>query len=371
MNLLFKLAQPALFSLDAEKAHGLTIAGLKAGIHPRFDGARDPRLAVTIGGTETGLVFPNPLGMAAGFDKHCEVPNALHALGFGHAEIGTVTPQPQPGNPKPRAFRLPRVKGVINRYGFNSDGHTVIRARLASLRANEITSPIGVNLGANKSSEDFAADYVTGLEAFAGLADYFTVNISSPNTPGLRSLQGQAPLSDLLNRVDAARPEANTKGGARPPVFLKIAPDLNEDELDDIATALLASQIDGLIVSNTTLSRAGTQGCVHRDQAGGLSGRPLFERSTIMLARMRKRLPTAFPLIGVGGISSAADALAKVEAGASLVQVYTGLVYEGPGLVKDILSAMSHHLDQTGADRITDLVGTKTDAWAGRAIPEA
>ncbi|MEO0548248.1 MAG: quinone-dependent dihydroorotate dehydrogenase [Pseudomonadota bacterium] len=371
MNLLFKLAQPALFSLDAEKAHGLTIAGLKAGIHPRFDGTRDPRLAVTIGDPKTGLTFPNPLGMAAGFDKHCEVPHALHALGFGHAEIGTVTPLPQPGNPKPRAFRLPRVKGVINRYGFNSDGHTVVRARLASLRANTITSPVGVNLGANKTSEDFAADYVTGLEAFAGLADYFTVNISSPNTPGLRSLQGQAPLTDLLNRVDAARPAANTLSDARPPVFLKIAPDLDAGEMDDIATALMASQLDGLIVSNTTLSRGGTQGSVHRDQAGGLSGRPLFERSTIMLARMRRRLPAAFPIIGVGGVSSAADALVKVEAGASLVQVYTGLVYEGPGLVKDILKGMSRHLDRTGANSIIDLVGTKTEAWANRSIPEA
>jgi len=364
MNLLFKLAQPALFSLDAERAHAVTIAGLKAGIHPRCNGGGDDRLAVTI----AGLTFPNPLGMAAGFDKHCEVPSALHALGFGHAEIGTVTPLPQPGNAKPRAFRLPRVKGVINRYGFNSDGHAVVRKRLAQLRAQGLAAPVGVNLGANKTSEDFAADYVKGLASFAGLADYFTVNISSPNTPGLRSLQGQAPLTDLLNRVDAARPPANQGSDHRPPVFLKVAPDLEDSELDDIAAALLASQIDALIVSNTTLSRAGTAGSVHANQEGGLSGKPLFERSTIILARMRTRLPKAFPLIGVGGISSAADALAKVEAGASLVQLYTGLIYEGPGLVQDILSGMSRHLDRTGQSSLGELVGSKTDAWAARAL---
>ncbi|MEL6966111.1 MAG: quinone-dependent dihydroorotate dehydrogenase [Pseudomonadota bacterium] len=366
--MLFKLAQPLLFGLDAERAHTLTLAGLKTGLAPRFAPAQDTRLAVAL----AGLSFPNPLGMAAGFDKDGEVPLALINMGFGHAELGTVTPRPQPGNPRPRVFRLPKNRGVINRYGFNSQGHAAVVARLQREVQPHRSGPqarglVGVNLGANKDSEDFAADYVLGLKAFEGLADYFTINVSSPNTPGLRALQGKEPLLDLLKRVNDARPQP-VGSNLRPPVFLKIAPDLSDEDMDTIAAALGASETDGLIVSNTTLSRSGTQGSAHANQAGGLSGAPLFERSTIVLARMRQRLPDTFPLIGVGGVASAEQAMAKIEAGASLVQVYTGLIYEGPGLVGSILRGMGQALDRTGVAQITDLVGTQRDAWASKAL---
>ena len=250
MGLLFdKIARKALFSLDAETAHGLSIKALQSGLHPRCDNARHTSLSVGL----AGLTFPNPLGMAAGYDKGADVPDALLAMGFGHAEIGTVTPLPQPGNPRPRVFRILEERGVINRLGFNSEGHEAVAERLKARRDSGKTGLVGVNLGANKDSEDFAADYVKGIKAFAGLARYFTINISSPNTPGLRALQGADPLSDLLRRVSEAREELDD----RVPVFLKIAPDLEASEMDAIADALQASDFDALIVSNTTLSRKG------------------------------------------------------------------------------------------------------------------
>lgn len=357
-NFYKTFARPALFSVDAERAHGLSLASLKAGLHPRVDRSVDGRLAISL----AGIDFPNPLGMAAGYDKNAQVPNALAALGFGHVEVGTVTPLPQPGNAKPRVFRLVKDRGVINRLGFNSGGHAVA---LENLKKHEGDAIVGVNLGANKTSEDFAADYVAGITFFASVARYFTVNISSPNTPGLRGLQERDPLSDLVSRVADARDSAVENTGRTLPLFLKIAPDLEEGAMDDIARVVGASRFDGMIVSNTTLSRAGLRSS-HRDQVGGLSGRPLFERSTIVLAKMAQRLGSAFPMIGVGGVENAATAFEKIRAGAHLVQLYTGLIYQGPVLPGDILRGLTELLDQEKLASIDKARGTATQEWAAR-----
>lgn len=357
-NLYKSLGRSALFTLDAERAHGLSLAALGAGLHPHHDPAADPRLAVRV----AGLDFPNPLGMAAGYDKNAEVPNALSALGFGHAEVGTVTPKPQKGNPKPRIFRLVKDRAIINRLGFNSGGHAMALANLKRRQPGGIT---GVNLGANKTSADFTADYVDGIMAFGEVADYFTINISSPNTPGLRNLQAADALADLLARIGKARAKAAADTGRRLPVFLKVAPDLDERGLDDIAAAVTDSDVDALIISNTTLARDGLRSS-HRDQAGGLSGRPLLERSTIVLAKMRQRLGDAFPLIGVGGVHDARSALDKIEAGASLVQLYTGMIYEGPGLPAKILKGLSAMIDREEIASLDSVRGSRTGDWAGK-----
>ncbi len=354
------IGRKMLFALDAERAHGFSIAALKTGLHPRFDGAFDPRLRVSI----AGLDFPNPLGMAAGYDKSGEVPDALLAMGFGHTEIGTITPQPQPGNPKPRIFRLIEDEAVINRLGFNSKGHA---AALSKLQARTGAGGIvGVNIGANKTSEDFAADYVKGVDAFGAIATYFTVNISSPNTPGLRDLQTADPLRDLLNRV-LERVSALNR---HVPVFLKIAPDIEAWQMDEIAGILQASSVDALIVSNTTLSRAHLRNTTHADEAGGLSGKPLFERSTMALANMFERLGNTLPMIGVGGVHDAETAWQKIEAGASLVQLYTGLIYGGPTLAADILKGLSNRLDREGAATLTEIRGRTSAQWARREFQE-
>jgi len=349
-------ARPLLFGFDAERAHNLSISALKAGVHPHVKADRDKRLEVKF----AGLAFPNPLGMAAGYDKGGEVPDALLSLGFGHVEIGTVTPRPQPGNSKPRIFRLVRDKAVINRLGFNSGGHEAAIARLSVRKRRGI---VGANIGANKDSQDFPADYVAGVNAFSGIADYLTANISSPNTPGLRGLQQADPLADLLQRIGDAR-EAS---GSICPVFLKVAPDLEENEMDAIAMTLEASDFDGLIVSNTTLSREGLKSS-NKDETGGLSGVPLFERSTIILAKMRQRLGPDFPLIGVGGVHDAGTAFSKIEAGADLVQLYTGMIYRGPGLPGDILRGLSKMLDQQNLSSIADVKGRLTDDWAAGKV---
>ena len=273
MGLIDGFARSALFTLDPETAHGLSISALKSGLVPGCRADRDPRLAVTV----AGLTFPNPVGMAAGYDKNAEVPNELIRLGFGFAEIGTLTPKPQQGNPKPRIFRLVKDHAVINRLGFNNHGHDAAHARISGRRMQGL---LGVNIGANKDSDDRVGDYVAGISRFADVADYFTVNISSPNTPGLRNLQTREALSDLLGRVLAERDQKSK----RIPVFLKIAPDLTEPDLDDIAAECLAHRLDGVIVSNTTLSRTGLSADPKTREAGGLSGRPVFERSTIVLA---------------------------------------------------------------------------------------
>jgi len=355
---LLKLGQPLLFALDPETAHGVSIAALRSGVPLASRPAADPRLRVTV----AGIDFANPLGMAAGYDKNGEAPDALLRLGFGFAEIGTVTPLPQAGNPKPRIFRLMRDDAVINRLGFNNEGHAALSARLSARQGKK--GVIGVNIGANKDSADRIGDYEAGVRAFARHASYLTVNISSPNTPGLRALQSREALGELLARVLAARAET----GAATPVFLKIAPDLIDAELDDIAAELLERKLDGLIVSNTTLSRQGLKSPDHAAEAGGLSGAPLFHRSTVMLARMRQRLGPDFPLIGVGGVDSAETAIEKLKAGADLVQLYTSMIYAGPSLPGQIVTGMARFAAREGLASIRDIRDSATERWASASV---
>lgn len=358
---LADLARKGLFLFDPEAAHGLSITALKSGLVPSCSLRPDPRLRQTI----AGLDFPNPLGMAAGYDKNAEVPEALIRLGFGFTEIGTVTPKPQSGNPKPRIFRLTADEAVINRLGFNNEGHA---AALQRLNGCSRQSLIGVNIGANKDSEDRIADYVSGIRTFYDVARYFTANISSPNTPGLRDLQARESLAVLLSAVLSARAEQATRTGRRVPVFLKIAPDLTEEGLDDIAEAALAHDLDGLIVSNTTLSRDGLTDRTHVSEAGGLSGKPLFEKSTIVLAKMRERVGEMLPIIGVGGVGSAETAAEKIRAGADLVQLYSCMVYAGPGLPASIVRGLSDLCDRERLASIRDIRGTRKTYWAERKI---
>ncbi|TCL75519.1 quinone-dependent dihydroorotate dehydrogenase [Rhizobium sp. BK251] len=361
MGAFRSVARRGLFLFDPEAAHGMSIAALKAGVVPACRLAPDPRLRQTV----AGLDFANPLGMAAGYDKNAEVPEALLRLGFGFTEIGTVTPKPQAGNPRPRIFRLVEDDGVINRLGFNNEGHEAAFRRLAAIRGNGI---VGVNIGANKDSPDRIADYVAGIRRFYSVARYFTANISSPNTPGLRDLQARESLSALLSAVLAARDEEATRAGRKIPVFLKIAPDLTEEGMDDIAAEVLSHSLDGLIVSNTTLARDGLKDQLQAKETGGLSGKPLFARSTAVLAKMRRRVGETLPIIGVGGVSSAETALEKIRAGADLVQLYSCMVYEGPGLPGEIIRGLSQLLDRNGAKSIRELRDTKLDYWATRNV---
>ncbi len=337
----------------------MSIKALKCGLLP-VSGLRDPRLRVKV----AGLDFPNPLGMAAGYDKNGEVPDALLGLGFGFAEIGSITPLPQPGNPKPRVFRLTSDDAVINRLGFNNEGHERCAARLSARSGRR--GIVGVNIGANKDSADRIGDYELGVKRFAPLASYLTVNISSPNTPGLRNMQAGKELAELLSRVVAAR--ACLADDKSKPIFLKIAPDLTGKELEDIAAAVLAHSIDGVIVSNTTLSRAGLKDASLAEETGGLSGKPLFERSTIVLAKMRRLLGPKVTIVGVGGVSSAETALEKIRAGADLVQLYTGLIYGGPALPSEILRGMLKALEYERVHSVSALRDTKLDQWANRAL---
>jgi len=354
---LTRLAQPLLFAVDPESAHGLSIAALKSGLPLAPCPRADPKLHVKL----AGLDLPNPLGMAAGYDKNGEVPDALLGIGFGFAEIGTVTPLPQSGNAKPRIFRLVRDGAVINRLGFNNEGHAAAARRLAARPQRGV---VGVNIGANRDSPDRIADYEAGIRTFAPLASYLTVNISSPNTPGLRSLQDREALAELLARVTAARREA----ASAPPILLKIAPDLSEAELDDIAAELLDKAIDGLIVSNTTVSRSGLSDKSSASEAGGLSGRPLFARSTAVLARMRQRLGPRFPIVGVGGVDSTETALEKIRAGADAVQLYTGMIYGGPSLPGAIVNGMSRYAARENLGSITDIRDSALAKWAAAPI---
>ncbi|MGV0820082.1 quinone-dependent dihydroorotate dehydrogenase [Martelella sp. AMO21009] len=345
----------AAFALDPELAHGLTLKAIRTGLLPGARHAGDRSLATTV----AGLAFKNPLGVAAGLDKNGEALDGLLKLGFGHAEAGTVTPRPQSGNPKPRLFRLVKDEAVINRMGFNNDGHDALAARLERRRGPGV---IGVNIGANKTSEDRIADYVAGIARFSGLADYLTVNISSPNTPGLRDLQARAELARLLGRVA----EAREKAARKVPVFLKIAPDLTEEGLDDIVAEVLDSTLDGVIVSNTTLSRAGLREAKLAGEAGGLSGAPLFDRSTALLARMRQRLGPDLALIGVGGVNSGARAVEKIRAGADLVQIYSGMTYEGPQLIEDSLTAIIAAMHEAGVNSPRALRDSGVAEWAAK-----
>jgi len=345
-----------LFAFDPETAHGLSLAALKSGLPLGCAPAQDKALAVMV----AGISFPNPLGMAAGYDKNGEVPDALLRLGFGFAEIGTVTPLAQEGNPKPRIFRLAEDDAVINQLGFNNDGHEPCLKRMEARQTRG--GIVGVNVGANKDSEDRIADYRLGVERFAPHATYLAINISSPNTPGLRDLQARESLGLLLAAVRASRDEADAKAGKRTPIFLKIAPDLNEAGLDDIAAEVLEKGIDGVIVSNTTLSRDGLKSST-RSEAGGLSGRPLFARSTAVLARMRKRLGPDVVLIGVGGVDSAETAAEKIRAGADLLQLYTGMIYAGPALPGRIVRDLSALVKREGLSSISELRDTALAKW--------
>jgi dihydroorotate dehydrogenase len=356
------LIRPALFSLDAERAHALSIRALKSGLVRPLPPRPDPRLAVEL----AGLRFPSPVGMAAGYDKNAEVPDPLLRLGFGFTEVGTITPRPQPGNPKPRIFRLIEDQAVINRFGFNSEGHDAAFERLQA-RAGR-PGIVGVNIGANKDSRNRIEDYVLGIRKFYALASYFCVNISSPNTQGLRDLQARQSLAELLIAIKLERANGRSRHKRNVPVFLKIAPDLSEEGLDDIAEEVAANGIDGIIVSNTTLSRTGLSS-PSKSETGGLSGAPLFERSTIMLAKMRKRVGPQMPLIGAGGVDSAGTALAKIEAGADLVQLYTGMIYQGPALAAKIARGLSKAVSQAGAGGIAEFRGRRLDEWAEKPIP--
>jgi dihydroorotate dehydrogenase len=344
------LSLPLLRWLDPEDAHRLAIQGLRLlpPLRTRLDNAK---LAVRA----FGLNFPNPIGMSAGFDKNAEVPDALLRLGFGFVEIGTVTPKPQSGNPRPRLFRLARDEAVINRLGFNNDGAEPVLRRLAS-RAN-LGGIIGVNVGANKDSPDRVADYVRLIETFAPVASYFTVNVSSPNTPGLRNMQQAHILDDLLAKVIDARERVRAKAGDSP-VLLKIAPDLSLAELDEVVHVARSRRVDGMIVANTTVGRPSSlRETARAKEQGGLSGRPLFRLSTRMVAETYVRAEGAFPLIGVGGIDSGGAALTKIRAGASLIQLYSPLVFKGLGLVDDIKNDLTSTLLRTGRDQLSEIVG--------------
>jgi dihydroorotate dehydrogenase len=314
-----------------------------------------------------GLNFPNPVGMAAGFDKNAEVPDALLRLGFGFVEIGTVTPKPQSGNPRPRLFRLERDEAVVNRMGFNNDGAEAVLRRLAS-RA-QLPGIVGVNVGANKDSSDRVGDYVTLIETFAPVASYFTVNVSSPNTPGLRNLQQGHILDDLLSKVLEARDRAREKAGDTP-VLLKIAPDLSLAELDEVVHVARSRRVDGMIVANTTLARPTTLREASRaKEQGGLSGRPLFRLSTRMVAETYVRVEGAFPLVGVGGIDTGGAALTKIRAGASLVQLYSPLIYKGLGLVEDIKRDLAATLLRTDHESLSEIVGADAAAITAEDWP--
>lgn len=356
-----KLAQPLLLALPPEQAHEATLVALEKGLYPRSSVTGDPRIAVEV----LGLKFPNPVGMAPGFDKEGRAPDALLDIGFGFAEVGTITPLPQPGNPAPRVFRLPRDRGVINRLGFNSGGHAAALARLARRQKRGV---VGINVGANKESPDRAGDYVKGIEAFAGIASYFTANISSPNTPGLRDLQAPAVLDQLLERVMAARDKIAASGGRRVPVLVKIAPDIAEQDIEPIVDRMIAHGVDGIIVGNTTLSRHGIRDVEIGREAGGLSGQPLFHRSTVMLAKVALVTRGRMPIIGVGGVYSGESALAKIEAGATLIQLYSSLIFEGIGLVDRIKLDLADAVTRAGAKNITELVGSKTNKWAAKPV---
>ena len=344
------LSLPLLRWFDPEDAHRMAIQGLRL-LPPMRARPDDSKLAVRA----FGLNFPNPIGMAAGFDKSAEAPDALLRLGFGFVEIGSVTPKPQAGNPRPRLFLLERDEAVINRMGFNNDGDEAVLRRLAS-RAHH-GGIVGVNVGANKDSADRIADYVKLIETFAPVASYFTVNVSSPNTPGLRNLQQSAALDELLAKVIDAR-ERVRKNAGDSPVLLKIAPDLSLNEHDDVVHIARSRRVDGMIVANTTLARPSTLRETNRArEQGGLSGRPLFRLSTRMVAETYVRAEGAFPLIGVGGIDSGGAALTKIRAGASLIQLYSSLIYKGLGLVEDIKNDLSSTLLRTGRDSLSEIVG--------------
>ena len=342
--MLYQFARPLLFQADAEAAHNLSLTALRLMPIPAL-GSNCPVLAQTF----AGLQFANPVGLAPGYDKNAEVPVEILRLGFGFTEVGTLTPLPQAGNPKPRLFRLVEDQAVINRMGFNNDGQQAAIDLLRNIPEQARIGPIGINIGANKDSADRVADYVIGVRNMEALADYLTVNISSPNTPGLRALQDKAALDDLLAQVMAARTRDT-------PVFLKVAPDLQPADIDDIVAVAMSRGIAALIVSNTTISRPALISR-HKGEAGGLSGAPLRDMAQQRVIDFRKASGGQLPLIGVGGITSAEDAYARIRAGASLVQIYSALVYQGPGLARKINKQLARLLKADGFSNIAEAIG--------------
>jgi dihydroorotate dehydrogenase len=343
--MLYGLIRPALFRLDPERAHGLALAGLKAMRGGRRESPGGP-LAIEV----AGIAFPNPLGMAAGFDKDGEVPDSLLRLGFGFAEVGSITPLPQPGNPRPRLFRLEEDRAVINRMGFNNRGGAAAAERLA--RRGQRPGIVGINIGANKDSADRSADYAAMARLIAPFASYLAVNVSSPNTPGLRALQDEGALSALLDAVNGAR------GNAGPPVFLKVAPDLEPADIDAIARIAMDKRIGALIVANTTISRPPLQSRF-ASEAGGLSGEPLRPLAEARLRDFRKATGGQLPLVGVGGITTADHAWQRIRAGASLVQLYSAMVYEGPGIARRIVRGLAELMRRDGFASIAEAVGSE------------
>lgn len=345
---MYNLARPLLFAFDAESAHGLSLAALR--LLPTSSARRPtPQLSVNF----AGLHFPSPVGLAPGYDKNAEIFAKAYGLGFGFVEIGTVTPLPQAGNPRPRLFRLVEDRAVINRMGFNNEGMEAAASRIGAIARQHRVGPLGINIGANKDSEDRIADYEKAMARLAPLADYVTVNISSPNTPGLRALQDKSALDDLLLRVRAVAPDG-------PPLFLKVAPDLEPADIDDIAAVAIERGIDALIISNTTITRPPLQSS-HASEAGGLSGAPLKSLAQQRLTDFRKATDGRIGLIGVGGIASAEDAYARIRAGASLVQLYSALVYEGPYLARRINKGLIELLRRDGFTNISEAVGVDVD----------
>ncbi len=353
MGRFYNIARPFLFSMEAEKAHNLSIRALKNGLLPHVDNAVDPILRTNV----FGLDFPNPIGLAAGYDKNAEVLSGLSGLGFGFLEAGSVTPRPQPGNPKPRIFRLTQDEAVINRLGFNNKG---LEEAAQNFEKRPPSLIVGANLGANKDSADRIADYVTGMERLAPRASYITVNISSPNTPGLRALQGRTELEDLLGRISKKRRSMIEKEAAFFPILLKIAPDLTDADKADIAAAVIDHQIDGLIISNTTITRPNNLIDPQKKETGGLSGQPLKNISLGVLKEMYQATRGKIPIVGVGGIQSAEDAYARIRAGASLLQLYTAMIYKGPYVAAEIAKGLAKLLREDGFGSLEDVVGVDT-----------
>lgn len=359
----FSAFGPFLRLLDAESSHNVAIWTAKHGIVPRDRRPDSQSLGVSVWGRD----FPNPIGLAAGFDKDAVAIKGLLGLGFGFVEVGTITPLPQPGNPKPRSFRLPELGGVINRYGFNNEGVDAASQRLDSIRQQGVVGPsrpevprglIGVNLGKNKTSEDAGADYSIGVSKLGQFADYLVINISSPNTPGLRALQGRKELEKLVKRVKNTRDQMQWGPRGPPPLLIKLAPDLTDADKSDVATVCLRLGVDGLVVSNTTISRPGAVADHPTgSQAGGLSGKPLYDLSTAALSDMYRLTKGKLPIIGCGGVSSGEDAYRKIRAGATLVQLYTALAYEGPSIVPKMKQQLAACLQEDGFSSVQEAIG--------------
>lgn len=349
--MLYSLAKPLIFKIDPEKAHGMMISAMKAGLVKSCGAAHSPKLEQTL----FGLNFKNPVGMAAGFDKNAEVMSSTLNLGFGFAEVGTVTPKPQDGNPKPRVFRDPKNSAVINRMGFPNKGLEVFKKNISEYKKNPSAGIVGINIGMNKDQTDPAADYCLLIRELAPSADYLTVNISSPNTPGLRDLQKRDVLTELLSKLMTARAEACPQNP--PALLVKLAPDLNEAQQEELAQTLLDCKVDGVILSNTTLERPEYLSTDFCAQKGGLSGMPVRDLSTKIIRNFAKLTHKKLPIIGVGGISNGVHAYEKIRAGASLVQLYTGLIYEGPGIANSINKELLNLLERDGFTSISQAIG--------------